>query len=98
MAGEILMGVSKDERERAVFRSRRMYETDMASNYATVWDEGKKEGREEGIVIGERGGIKKGVVKNRKEVARIMLEAGEPIEKIMAYSRLTREEIERLKK
>ena len=29
MAGDLLMSISQDERERAVFRSRRMYQTDM---------------------------------------------------------------------
>ncbi len=37
------MSVSQDERERAVFRSRRMYQTDLQSNYATVKDEGRME-------------------------------------------------------
>ena len=43
MAGDLLMSISQDERERAVFRSRRMYQTDMQSNYATVLDRGRKE-------------------------------------------------------
>ena len=45
MAGDLLMSISQDERERAVFRSRRMYQTDMQSNYATVLDRGRKERR-----------------------------------------------------
>jgi predicted transposase/invertase (TIGR01784 family) len=44
MAGNLLMSVSKDERERAVYRSRRMYQTDMQSNIATAEDRGRKEG------------------------------------------------------
>ena len=36
MAGNLLMSVSKDERERAINRSRRMYQTDMESNLATA--------------------------------------------------------------
>ena len=43
MAGDLLMSISQDERERAVFRSRRMYQTDMQSNYATVLDRGRAE-------------------------------------------------------
>ena len=43
MAGNLLMSISQDEKERAVFRSRRMYQTDMQSNLATVEDRGKKE-------------------------------------------------------
>jgi predicted transposase/invertase (TIGR01784 family) len=38
MAGELLMGISQDERERAVFRSRRMFQTDKESDIATAED------------------------------------------------------------
>jgi hypothetical protein len=36
MAGNLLMSVSKDERERAIFRSRRMFQSDQESNIATI--------------------------------------------------------------
>ena len=36
MAGNLLMSVSIDERERAIFRSRRMYQSDQESNIATA--------------------------------------------------------------
>jgi len=36
MAGELLLSISKDERERAHYRSRRMYETDKISNELTI--------------------------------------------------------------
>ena len=36
VAGALLMEISQDERERAKFRSRRMYETDMSSNILTA--------------------------------------------------------------
>jgi predicted transposase/invertase (TIGR01784 family) len=36
MAGQLLMEISQDERERAKFRSRRMYETDMISDRLTA--------------------------------------------------------------
>jgi predicted transposase/invertase (TIGR01784 family) len=42
MTGNLLMSVSKDERERAVYRSRRMYQTDMQSNIATAEDRGEQ--------------------------------------------------------
>jgi predicted transposase/invertase (TIGR01784 family) len=70
MAGNLLMNVSKDERERAVFRSRRMYQSDMDSNIATI------------------------VKKHDFEIARNMLAAGEPVEKVMKYFGLSREEVE----
>lgn len=41
MAGDLLMSISQDERERAVFRSRRMYQSDQQSNIATAEDRGK---------------------------------------------------------
>ena len=42
------MSVSQDEKERAVFRSRKMYQTDMQSNWNTAYDKGEKQGRKEG--------------------------------------------------
>jgi predicted transposase/invertase (TIGR01784 family) len=44
MAGELLMSVSQCERERAIFRSRRMYQSDQDSNMATAEARGKREG------------------------------------------------------
>ena len=84
MAGELLMSISQDERERAVFRSLRMYQTDLQSNLATAEDRGKRLGRQEGR--SER----------NFEIARMMLSAGEPTEKIMSYTGLTRQEITQL--
>ena len=43
MAGELLMSISQDERERAVFRSRRMFKTDKESDLATAEDRGSRE-------------------------------------------------------
>ncbi|MDR1580608.1 MAG: Rpn family recombination-promoting nuclease/putative transposase [Synergistaceae bacterium] len=80
MAGSLLMSVSKDERERAVFRSRRMYETDMQSNLATAEDRGRKEGWRDGALA----------------VAQNMIAEGESVEKITKYTGLTREEVEKL--
>jgi len=45
MAGNLLMSISQDEHERAVFRSRRMYQTDLESNLATAEDRGERRGR-----------------------------------------------------
>ncbi|MCL2081870.1 MAG: hypothetical protein FWH04_01335 [Oscillospiraceae bacterium] len=36
MAGEVLMSISKDEREQAIFRSRRMYQSDRDAGGASV--------------------------------------------------------------
>ena len=43
MAGNLLMSVSQDEKERAVFRSRRIFQTDLQSNMATAEDRGSRE-------------------------------------------------------
>ena len=84
MAGELLMSISQDERERAMFRSRRMYQTDLQSNLATAEDRGRRIGRQEGL--------QEGMIK----IARMMLSDGEPIEKIMSYTGLTKQEITQL--
>lgn len=44
VAGERLMSISQDERERAIFRSRRMFQSDYESNLATVEENGVKKG------------------------------------------------------
>jgi predicted transposase/invertase (TIGR01784 family) len=36
VAGEVLMSISKDEREQAIFRSRRIYQADLESNRVTA--------------------------------------------------------------
>ena len=36
MAGELLLSISKDEQERARYRSKRMFETDRTSNELTI--------------------------------------------------------------
>lgn len=79
MAEELLMSISQDERERAVFCSRRMYQTDLQSNLATAEDRGRRIGRQEG----------------KLEIARMMLSAGEPIEKVMNYTGLTNPKMEK---
>jgi predicted transposase/invertase (TIGR01784 family) len=45
VAGELLMSISKDERERAIFRSRRMYQADKESDMIVA----KRAGRAEGM-------------------------------------------------
>ena len=80
MAGDLLMSISQDERERAVFRSRRMYQTDMQSNWATARDQGRKEGREE----------------ERFEIARNLIQMGLSFEQIKEATGLSVEEVKRL--
>ena len=88
MAGSLLMSVSKDERERAVYRSRRMYQTDMQSNLATAEDRGEQRG----IQIGRQEGLQKKAF----DIARNMLKRNRPIDEIIEDTGLTREEVENL--
>ena len=84
MAGDLLMSVSQDERERAVLRSRRMFQTDLQSDMATAEDRGRAEGRVEGEFA-------KAVA-----VARKMMKRNRPIDEIIEDTGLTREEVEKL--
>jgi len=47
MAIDLLQTISKDENERARFRSRRMFQMDMEHNFTVARDEGREEGRSE---------------------------------------------------
>ena len=80
MAGEMLMSISQDERERARLRSRRMYETDYLSNIATAEDRGRREGAHD----------------KSMEIAIRMLQLGFSVENIMECTGLSRKEIEAL--
>jgi predicted transposase/invertase (TIGR01784 family) len=92
MAGSLLMSVSKDEQEQAVYRSRRMYETDMQSNLATAEDRGIQIGEQRGLQIGEQRGLQIKAF----AIARNMIKRNRPIEEIIEDTGLTREEVENL--
>ena len=85
MAGNLLMSISQDERERAVFRSRRMYQTDQQSNIATAEDRGVQRGRAEGRV------------ERNIEIARQALQMKMSAADIAKLTGLTYEEVERLR-
>ena len=93
MAGNLLMSISQDERERAVFRSRKMYRTDYESDMATSWDNGKREGME----IGRREGMEIERRNSNMEFARKLLRRNRPLEEIMEDTGLTHDEIERIR-
>ena len=80
---------------------REMYLSDIATLRGEAIEEGLKEGIEQGIKQGIEQGIKQGeeqgAKKAKKEIARKMLEANKPIEEIMEYTELTKEEIEKIK-
>ena len=98
MAGNLLMSISKDERERAVFRSRRIYRTDHESDLATAWDNGRNAGRIEGERMGRIEGERTGERTGKENVAREMIADGVPDESIMRYTGLTRSEITALRR
>ena len=93
MAGEMLMNISTDERERAVYRSRKMFQTDYLSNIATAEDRGWKRGREDGIRIGKEEGIKIGAHDKSVEVAIKLLQLHRSLEEIVEFSGLSEKEI-----
>jgi hypothetical protein len=45
-----MLSVTQEEKERAINRSRRMFQTDIESNLATAEDRGRREGIAEGMV------------------------------------------------
>jgi predicted transposase/invertase (TIGR01784 family) len=88
MATELLSNISKDEIERAHYRSRRMYQMDMEHNFAAS--------RAEGIAEGEARGEAKGKKLERMENARRMKSDGMDPALIGKYTGLSMEEIEDL--
>jgi predicted transposase/invertase (TIGR01784 family) len=91
MAGTLLKSISKDERERAVLRSRRMFQTDMESNFITAERRGREIGEKRGIEIGE-----KRRKADRVETAKVLKSKGLPIELIAEATKMTPGEIARL--
>lgn len=64
----------------------------QASLYRSSFVDGRMEGEKKGI----DGGMEKGMEKEKKATEKIMKQAGQPMEKIMKYTQLTREEVEGL--
>jgi predicted transposase/invertase (TIGR01784 family) len=97
VAGEIIMSVSKDERERAVFRSRKMYQTDMDSNFATAEERGRRKGLAEGRTKGLAEGRAEGRTEGILDMARKLKAGGSlPFEEIARISGLSTAEVEKL--
>jgi predicted transposase/invertase (TIGR01784 family) len=92
MAGNLLMSVSQSEREQAIFRSRRMYQTDLESNIATA----KELGKREGVAIGKAEGVAVGIAKGKVEIARNMKASKMPFEEIATLTGFTIAQINEL--
>ena len=84
VAGTALMSISQDEVERAVYRSRRMYQTDLQSNLATAEDRGRK--------IGEQVGRRESAI----EIARKFLSMGIPYDQVLEGTGLSREDLDKI--
>ena len=93
MAGNLLMSISQDERERAIFRSRRKFQTDLQSDLATAEDRGKIIGRQEGILEGRLEGRQEG----KLEIARNLLKMGMSSDQISQATGLSLIEVENLR-
>ena len=81
MAGELLMSISQNERERAIYRSRKKFQTDYQSDMATSW----------------YNGVKTGEKKRSLEIAKNMLMDNESVDRIIKYTGLTKSDIEDLR-
>ena len=84
-AVHVLETMCHDKKARAEYLSREMALHDEATRIEEAMAEGKAEGRAEGR--------EEGKVAERTAIAREMLMDNEPIDKIMRYSKLTKEEI-----
>ena len=73
--------LTQNEKERAIYMSRKKWQTDMDSNIATAEARGRREGE---------------LVK-ALAIAQNMMKDSESIDKIMRYTGLTREEVENLR-
>ena len=103
-AREVLDIMNLSEKERLAYEwhiEETRYQASMdRSRFMDGHMEGEKKGLEKGIEKGiEKGlekGVEKGIEKNRMATARIMKQEGEPVEKIVKYTQLTRKEAEDL--
>jgi predicted transposase/invertase (TIGR01784 family) len=97
MARELLQTISKDEIERAHFRSRRMFRMDMEHSLAVARDEGYAKGYAEGFAEGYAEGFAGGRAEIRIAAAKNQLKRNRPIDEIAEATGLTHGEVERLK-
>lgn len=64
----------------------------------TILQEREQKGIEEGIVLGRQEGRQEGIEEGLKTAAKSMIVEGEDMDRIMKYTRLTKEEIEEIKR
>jgi predicted transposase/invertase (TIGR01784 family) len=85
------------EEELAVYDAVIKREMDYRSQMQTAEQRGERRGLEKGIGIGREEGLQQGVQQEKLEIARGMIADGEPIEKIIKWTGLSKEAIEKLK-
>jgi len=98
MAGNSLITVSQNDRERAKFRSRRMYQSDLDSNFAAAEARGIAIGEAIGEARGEARGIGLGEARKGHEVARNAIAMGMDADSIGRLTGLSRSEVEELRR
>ena len=100
MAENIFRDVTLDERAWIEKRSRELAEHTRASEIYQAREEGIEQGRSEGFAEGEKIGEERGEASGRAEreieMAKAMRAGNEPVEKIIKYTGLTAEEIEKM--
>lgn len=100
MASEVVMSISKDWEERMRIFSEEKRQLDIQSSFAHARKEGYKtghrEGHKEGHKEGHREGHREGDKERQKRTAQKMKIAGEPLSKIINFTELSPEEIEKL--
>ncbi len=90
--GNISELVNMTEQEREIYNiSLDSYRTNLS-----VMRNERAEGREEGRAEGRAEGLAEGREEKAIEMARAMLQDGESVEKIMRYTKLSREQIENM--
>lgn len=70
----------------------------IMTGYDDGVQDGRKEGLAKGLAKGRAEGLAEGVDQQKTQTARMMLQDGEPIDKIMRYTGLDREQVESLRK
>ena len=96
MAGEELIRISRDDRERARLLSEWKYILDTQSMKVSAERKGLKKGLREGRKIGRAEGRTEGKVEANIENARKMKTMGFPVDQIQAIAGLSKETIEKL--
>ena len=91
-AYDLLQIISQDEKARMIYEARQAEIHDQLTRLHSAHQKGKAEGLAEGKAEGKAEGLEEAKI----NFARLMLSEGEDIVKIVNYTGLSREEIEKL--